>query len=112
MSLTLLLDLDGTLLDTNLEAFVPAYFQALSEHMAGHVPPNAMLRALVNGMHLMNENENPTRTLQEVFEDYFYPDLGLSKEALSGVLEGFYDDVFPTLGNHTRIRPDAALFLG
>jgi FMN phosphatase YigB (HAD superfamily) len=111
MSLTLLLDLDDTLLDTNLEAFVPAYFQALSQHMADRVPPNAMLRALINGMHLMNENENPTRTLQEVFEDYFYPDLGLSKEALSGVLEGFYDDVFPTLGDHTRIRPDAALLI-
>ena len=111
MPLTLLLDLDDTLLDTNLEAFVPVYFQALSQHMAGHVPPNAMLRALVNGMHLMNENENPTRTLQEVFEDYFYPNLGFSKEELSGVVEGFYDDVFPTLGDHTRIRPEAAAFI-
>jgi FMN phosphatase YigB (HAD superfamily) len=111
MSLTLLLDLDDTLLDTNLEAFVPAYFQALSQHMAGHVPPNAMLRALVNGMHLMNENENPTRTLQEVFEDYFYPNLGLSKEELLDVVEEFYDEVFPTLGDHTRIRPDAAAFI-
>ena len=111
MSLTLLLDLDDTLLDTNLEAFVPAYFQALSQHMAGQVPPNIMLRALVNGMHLMNENENPTRTLQEVFEDYFYPNLGISKDAMLDVVEEFYDDVFPTLGDHTRIRPDAAIFI-
>jgi FMN phosphatase YigB (HAD superfamily) len=111
MSLTLLLDLDDTLLDTNLEAFVPAYFQALSQHMAGHVPPDTMLRALINGMDLMNENENPTRTLQEVFEDYFYPNLGFSKEELSDVLDGFYDDVFPTLGNHTRMRPEAAAFI-
>jgi len=111
MSLTLLLDLDDTLLDTNLEAFVPAYFQALSQHMAGQVPPNIMLRALVNGMHLMNENENPTRTLQEVFEDYFYPNLGISKDAMLHVVEEFYDDVFPTLGDHTRIRPDAAIFI-
>ena len=111
MSLTLLLDLDDTLLDTNLEEFVPAYFQALSQHMAGHVPPNTMLRAFINGLDLMNENENPTRTLQEVFEDYFYPNLGLSKEELSGVVEGFYDDVFPTLGDHTRIRPEAAAFI-
>jgi len=34
MTLTLLLDLDDTLLNTNLEAFVPAYFKALSKHMA------------------------------------------------------------------------------
>lgn len=111
MSLTLLLDLDDTLLDTNLEAFVPAYFQALSEHMAPHVAPPAMVKALVNGMHLMNESEDPTRTLQEVFEAYFYPNLGVSKEALSDVLEEFYDDVFPTLGSHTRVRPDAAALI-
>jgi len=110
MSLTLLLDLDGTLLDTDLEAFVPAYFQALSQHMAGHVPPNAMLPALINGLDLMNQNDNPTRTLQEVFEDYFYPKLGISKGELSGVVERFYDDVFPTLSDHTRIRPEAVAF--
>ena len=111
MPLTLLLDLDDTLLDTNLEAFVPAYFQALSQHMSAHVPPNAMLRALVNGMHLMNENEDPTRTLQEVFETYFYPTLGISREALSDVIEEFYDNVFPTLGGHTRVRPDAVALI-
>ena len=111
MSLTLLLDLDDTLLDTNLEAFVPAYFQALSQHMAAHVPPGAMLRALVNGMHLMNENENPTRTLQEVFDAYFYPDLGVSREALSGVIEEFYDNVFPDLGGHTHVRPEAVALI-
>jgi FMN phosphatase YigB (HAD superfamily) len=111
MALTLLIDLDDTLLDTNLEAFVPAYFKVLSQHMADHVPPDTMLRALINGLDLMNENEDPTRTLQEVFEDYFYPNLGLSKEELSGVVEGFYDDMFPTLGDHIHIRPDAALFI-
>ena len=39
MSLTLLFDLDDTLLDTNLDAFVPAYFQALSQHLAEHSAP-------------------------------------------------------------------------
>src|SRR5258705_11235581 len=98
MSLTLLLDLDDTLLDTNLEAFVPAYFQALSQHMAGQVPPNIMLRALINGMHLMNENENPTGTLQEVFEDNFYPTPVLSKNAMFKLVTEFYANVFPTSG--------------
>lgn len=107
MSLTLLLDLDDTLIDTNLEAFVPAYFQALSQHMERHVAPNAMLRALVGGMHLMNENEDPTRTLQEVFETYFYPNLGIPKESVVDVLEQFYDNVFPALSRHTRVRPEA-----
>src|SRR5688500_1359284 len=111
MPLTLLLDLDDTLLDTNLEVFVPAYFQALSQHMAAHVEPNTMMRALVNGLHVMNESEDPTRTLQEVFETHFYPALVISKEAAFDVLEKFYDDVFPTLGGHTHVKPDAVALI-
>lgn len=108
MPLTLLFDLDDTLLDTNLEAFVPAYFQALATHMESRVSADIMLRALVQGLSLMNKSVDPTRTLQEVFEADFYPKLGLPKEGLSDVIEEFYDNVFPTLETYTRRRPAAA----
>jgi FMN phosphatase YigB (HAD superfamily) len=107
MSLTLLLDLDDTLLDTNLETFVPVYFQALSQHLASHVEPNVMLRALIVGMNLMNESEDPTHTLEENFDADFYAKLGVSKHDLIHIIEEFYDNVFPLLGEHTRPRPDA-----
>ena len=64
MMLTLLLDLDDTLLNTNINAFVPAYFQALSKQLAGRVSPEKMLPALMSGMRLMTESEDPSRTLQ------------------------------------------------
>ena len=107
MSLTLLFDLDDTLLDTNLEAFVPAYFQALASHLASRVSADVMLHALVHGMGLMNESEDPTRTLQEVFEADFYSKLGIPKEELLHIIEEFYDEVFPELEEHTRARPEA-----
>jgi FMN phosphatase YigB (HAD superfamily) len=107
MSFTLLFDLDDTLLDTNLDAFVPAYFQGLSKHLEDHVEPAVMLRALVRGMNLMNESQDPTRTLQEVFEADFYPTLGIPKPELWDALEDYYDNVFPSLGMHTRQRPEA-----
>ena len=66
-----------------------------------------MLRALMHGMNLMNESEDPTHTLQEVFEADFYPKLGIPKEELVDALEDFYDNVFPSIGVHTRQRPDA-----
>ena len=50
MPFTLLFDLDDTLLDTNMDAFIPAYFQALGKHIENRVPTNVMLRALVQGM--------------------------------------------------------------
>ncbi len=107
MSLTLLFDLDDTLLDTNLESFIPAYFQAFSKHLESRVSPDVMVRALVHGMGLMNESEDPTHTLQEVFESYFYPKLGIPKDELNDVIEEFYDDVFPGLVEHTRQIPAA-----
>lgn len=107
MSLTLLLDLDDTLLDTNLETFVPAYFQALSAHLAEQSVPGETVRALLAGLYLMNETEDPTRTLEEVFENDFYPRLGVSKQDLSHILEEFYDLIFPGLARHTRQRLEA-----
>ena len=107
MSLTLLFDLDDTLLDTNLEAFVPAYFQALATHMASLVSPDVMVRALVQGLSLMNESKDPMRTLQEIFDADFYPQLGIAKKELRDILEEFYEDVFPTLREYTRQRQAA-----
>ena len=111
MTLTLLLDLDDTLLNTNLEAFVPAYFQALAKHLAPHVPPDAMLGALISGMRLMNESDDFSRTLSDVFYAEFYPKLGLQNEALKPFIEDFYDNVFPDLSNLTSPRPDAKEFV-
>jgi FMN phosphatase YigB (HAD superfamily) len=111
MSLTLLLDLDDTLLDTNLDAFMPAYFQALSQHMANHTAPDVMLRALLAGVNLMNENEDPTHTLEEIFDADFYAKLGATKHDLIHLIEEFYDNIFPELGQHTRQRPDAVPFV-
>jgi FMN phosphatase YigB (HAD superfamily) len=86
---------------------VPVYFQALSQHLADHTAPNTMLRALIHGMNLMNESEDPTQTLEEIFDADFYPKLGVSKHDLIHIIEEFYDHVFPLLGQHTRPRPDA-----
>jgi FMN phosphatase YigB (HAD superfamily) len=111
MPLTLLLDLDDTLLDTHLDTFMPAYFQALSEHLASHSAPDVLLRSLLAGMNLMNESEDPTRTLEEIFDTDFYARLGSSKQDLMPVIEEFYDHVFPLLAQHTRPRPDAVPFV-
>ena len=107
MTLTLLLDLDDTLLNTNMDAFVPAYFQALSKHLSSRVSPQAMLPALMSGTQLMLASEDPSRTLQDVFEAEFYPKIGVPKEQLAETIDDFYDNVFPTLGHVTKKREGA-----
>ena len=44
--------------------------------------PNTMLRALISGVNLMNESEDPTRTLEEIFDADFYAKLGFPKQDL------------------------------
>jgi FMN phosphatase YigB (HAD superfamily) len=111
MTLTLLLDLDDTLLNTNLDVFAPAYFQALSKHLASRIKPEVMLPALMSGTRLMNESEDFTRTLEEVFDAEFYPKIGIPKAELEDRIDDFYDNVFPTLGKLTSPRPEARPFL-
>lgn len=107
MSLTLLFDLDDTLLDTNIEAFIPAYFQALSEHLAPYVSANVMLPSLLNATKLMMDSEDPSRTLQEVFEQDFYQRMGIPKSDVADALDDFYDNIFPRIESKTDRRPDA-----
>lgn len=111
MPLTLLLDLDDTLLDTNLSAFIPAYFQALAKDLAPHIDPSLMMRALLHGTNLMNQSDDFSRTLSDVFDDAFYPQLSLSKDELLPAIENFYDHIFPSLQGLTAQKPDAKPFV-
>jgi len=108
MPLTLLFDLDDTLLNTNLEAFVPAYFQALTQYFESYILPTVMLRAFIMGTNMMNESADIIRPLQDVFDSVFYPTLGIVKEQLIDLFDKFYDEVFPTLQSHVQLKPEAA----
>jgi FMN phosphatase YigB (HAD superfamily) len=107
MPITLLLDLDDTLLNTNMDAFIPAYFQALSDALADMVEPKVMLPALMGGTKAMLVNKDPARTLREVFDDYFFPKLNMERTNLQGRIDQFYDEVFPRLGSLTTPIPEA-----
>jgi FMN phosphatase YigB (HAD superfamily) len=107
MPITLLLDLDDTLLETNTDVFIPAYFKALSAALAEKVAPEVMIPALTGGTKAMMVNTDPARTLREVFDAYFFPKLGLDRPTLQAAIDRFYDEIFPTLGALTKPIPEA-----
>jgi FMN phosphatase YigB (HAD superfamily) len=111
MTLTLLLDLDDTLLNTNIDSFIPAYFQALAKELAPHIVPELMLRALMTGTKRMMESEDFSQTLEQVFNAEFYPQIHSPHEIILEALEEFYDHVFPTLGGVTSPKPEAKPFI-
>ncbi len=111
MTLTLLLDLDDTLLNTNVDSFIPAYFQALSRELAPRIAPDQMLRALMSGTRDMMASEDFSRTLEEVFNAKFYPQINARREEISDAIENFYDHIFPTLNGVTAPKPEAKPFV-
>ena len=111
MTLTILLDLDDTLLNTNLEKFVPVYFQALAKVLTPHIAPDLMVRALLSGIRKMNENEDFSKMLQDIFDAEFYSQVGISRGKLQAVADHYYDHVFPTLAGLTTQNPQAKPFV-
>lgn len=107
MTLTLLLDLDDTLLSNDIQTFVPAYLKALGKHLSAYVPPEKMVQELLAGTRAMIENNSAELRLEEAFDRVFYPAIGRSKTELRPLLEQFYDDVFPLLAPLTAPRPEA-----
>lgn len=111
MTINLLLDLDDTLLDTNLAKFLPEYFTKLANHFKNVVPPDLFIKSLLSSTRLMQDNINPIQTLEQVFSDNFYAGIGKERDELSAGLEDFYDNVFPQLGYITNPKPEAIDFV-
>jgi len=111
MPITLMLDLDDTLLETNMDVFIPAYFKALSDALADQVAAEVMIPALTGGTKAMMVNTDPGRTLREVFDAHFFPKLGLERPALQAAIDHFYDVSFPNLGVLTKPIPEAILLV-
>lgn len=111
MSKTLLVDLDNTLLKNEMETFLPAYLQGLARHLAPYVDPKVMTRTLLAATHQMSLNQQPDRSLMEIFDAAFYPALQISKADLQPVIDEFYELHFPNLCGLTIPQPGAGQFI-
>ncbi|GAP14999.1 predicted hydrolase [Longilinea arvoryzae] len=111
MSLTVLLDMDDTLLTNEMERFLPAYLQELSSHLQNRVPQDRMIQFLLAGTKAMVQNQLPGKTLEQAFDEVFYPGIGCAKNELSAQLADFYANAYPALKSVTSVRPDAVEFV-
>jgi FMN phosphatase YigB (HAD superfamily) len=107
MSLTLLIDLDDTLLSNDIDAFSKAYFKLLAETLETWVPAEKMMAAMKNAVQGMIEKNYPGLTMESQFDQIFYPQIGISKTELAETIEKFYAVKFPELGYFTSARPEA-----
>ncbi len=107
MNLTLLLDLDDTLLVNPLDQFLPAYLHKLSIHLASYADPSLIIQALMAGTRQMIQNQQPDCSLKDVFDSVFFPLIKVNPEDINPAIDQFYADIFPSLSALTRQRPEA-----
>lgn len=96
----ILFDLDGTLLDIDLEGFLRAYFGLLGpaiERFSG-LSSDVAITAVMSGTEAMC-GLHPGRTNREVFNEAFEGACGLdlTEDEAVKALAAFYEDEFPTL---------------
>jgi FMN phosphatase YigB (HAD superfamily) len=111
MTLTLLIDLDDTLLSNSMDTFIPAYLDALGKHYAEYTDSNKLRSAMNLGTQKMFLNDRPDRSLKNTFDLAFYPMLGITEEEVREHNSAFYAEIFPTLGIITDARPDAVCLI-
>jgi HAD superfamily hydrolase (TIGR01549 family) len=107
VSLTLLLDLDDTLLQNNIDSFLPHYLDAFSKEAADYVDPDRFVQMLLAGTQQMVKNRRPDCTLREVFDAAFFPALGVNPGKFQSLADDFYSRIFPKLHDLTSSRPEA-----
>ncbi len=106
MSITVLLDLDDTLLANDIDKFLPVYLKALTQNLS-MLPPKDVVQHLMAATEKMSANRQGDRTLEQVFDSSFYPALGVRKQDLWETINQFYAEVFPTLQPVTQPRDGA-----
>jgi HAD superfamily hydrolase (TIGR01549 family) len=97
-----LFDLDGTLLENEVDRFMPAYFQLLASKYKDLCPPDQFVPALIEASEAMVRLEHPDRTNKDVFWPIFLERTGMSKAEAEALSDHFYREHFPKLARLTR----------
>jgi FMN phosphatase YigB (HAD superfamily) len=106
MTVTLLFDLDDTLIRNSMETFVPAYSQALAMRLAPS-RPGELIQHLMFATGAMVQNMDPNCTLEQSFDRVFYPGLQLKREDVQPEIDFFYNHDFPMLSRIIEAIPTA-----
>lgn len=102
MLTTVLFDLDGTLINLDIEFFLKRYVEALAPRFTHLVPAEIFIRELFRWSQAMVENKDPKLTNLEVFWRGFPAAVGMKRAELEPIFDDFYTMDFP------RLRPEGA----
>ncbi len=102
----ILFDLDGTLLDIDLQRFLSRYFDALGAMTASRFPGHEVVPAILTSTDAMQQS-HPGSTNREAFDAAFLTRTGIDLGEHWEVFERFYADTFPKLRDDSGPRAGA-----
>lgn len=104
---TLLLDLDGTLLDVEISGFVEAFLSLAARRFGGPADESRIIRALGAAARAMARAGGGDRTLDHVFLESLARAVDLTPDQVRAVFDDFYRNEFERLRGLTRPAPGA-----
>ena len=100
-----LFDLDGTLLDNDMDVFITHYLRRCAPHLAHRVAPEAFVQAWLFALQVMLRNSGSNLTNQQVFDMNFYPRLGVLPEDMQPSMAAFFATSYHSL--RSLVKPKA-----
>ena len=97
----ILFDLDGTLLEININLFIRDYLKGLSACVAHILPQKKLIPHLMKVSKVMDDNDGK-ETNENVFKKLFFPFMGHSQEEIEPIFMKFYEQEFPKLKKHAK----------
>lgn len=102
----ILFDLDGTLLEINLDLFISNYLKLLAQSVAHIISPKKFIAKILKASKAVEENDGHSTNI-EVYIDAFFPIEGNSREEIEPYFDKFYEKDFSKLCQYTRRKPEA-----
>jgi FMN phosphatase YigB (HAD superfamily) len=107
MSLSLLIDLDDTLISNQMDTFIPVYLDALGKRFVKYGDPELLISKLLAATEKMMNNTKPDFTLKDTFDENYFPQIGIEYDILQPVIDDFYANQFASLKKLTKPREEA-----
>ncbi len=103
----ILLDLDGTLLNIDLDKFIHAYINKLASRFDHYLTREEFIQHLFGATTEMVENTDPALNNEAVFYKEFCLRTGLKHLEIKPVIDDFYSNDFPELSCWGKKHPPA-----
>lgn len=103
----ILFDLDGTLLDIDMDIFLQHYFRKMvgMAREAGYANADRLVEFVWRSTDVMIKDRNPQVRNEEAFAEHFYRNWPVPRQEFEPFFERFYEEGFPVLREYTRPFP-------